>query len=305
MPCGARTSDWRICSFGHQRSERHYQRHAAVQSRGYSTFGNPAREAALARQPAPVTRIFVDERIAWVPVRIRSLERTHEPLADRSRRRAARRLRLRRWTDGNPERPGNQSAQCVRGVSPRPAFVGWQGGRSRTTADDRAWRQGFCARDQWQATRDLTLTLGVRADITRCDPEEPRIELYDVATNKVRVGGGLGAHGRGWEGTVHFAPRLGAAYRIGDKWVVRGGFGVSTDPFSLARLFRTNYPSLVAMDIVSANSFGFVGKTKMASRRFQFRRLAMGSSTFRATSSPAPGRIQPGIYTELQRDRAA
>jgi hypothetical protein len=128
----------------------------------------------------------------------------------------------------------------------------------------RAWRQGFYARDQWQTTRDLTLTLGVRAEYYPVVRRKSRgIELYDVATNKVRVGGvGSVPTDVGGKETVHFAPRLGAAYRIGDKWVVRGGFGISTDPFSLARLFRTNYPSLVAMDIVSANSFGYVGKTE-------------------------------------------
>ncbi len=128
----------------------------------------------------------------------------------------------------------------------------------------RAWRQGFYARDQWQATPDLTLTLGVRAEyypvVTR---KNTGIALYDVTTNTVRIGGvGSVPTDVGTSERVHFAPRLGAAYRIGDKWVVRGGFGVSTDPFSLARLFRTNYPAIVAMDIVPANSFGFVGKTE-------------------------------------------
>ena len=89
------------------------------------------------------------------------------------------------------------------------------------------------------------------------------VALYDVATNTVRIGGvGSVPEDVGTSERVHFAPRLGAAYRIGDKWVVRGGFGVSTDPFSLARLFRTNYPAIVAMDIVPANSFGFVGRTE-------------------------------------------
>ena len=128
----------------------------------------------------------------------------------------------------------------------------------------RAWRQGFYARDQWQATRDLTLTLGVRAEyypvVTR---KNTGVALYDVTTNKVRVGGvGSVPTDVGTSERVHFAPRLGAAYRIGDQWVVRGGFGVSTDPFSLARLFRTNYPAIVAMDIVPANTFGFVGRTE-------------------------------------------
>jgi hypothetical protein len=128
----------------------------------------------------------------------------------------------------------------------------------------RAWRQGFYARDQWQTTRDLTLTLGVRAEYYPVVSRKNRgIELYDVATNKVRVGGvGSVPDDVGTSERVHFAPRLGAAYRIGDKWVVRGGFGITTDPFSLARLFRTNYPSLVVMDIVAPNAFGFVGRTE-------------------------------------------
>jgi hypothetical protein len=128
----------------------------------------------------------------------------------------------------------------------------------------RAWRQGFYARDQWQATRDLTLTLGVRAEYYPVVTRKNRgIELYDVTNNTVRIGGIGSVPGDvGTSERVHFAPRLGAAYRIGDAWVVRGGFGVSTDPFSLARLFRTNYPSIVAMDIVAPNSFGFVGRTE-------------------------------------------
>lgn len=128
----------------------------------------------------------------------------------------------------------------------------------------RAWRQGFYARDQWQATRDLTLTLGVRAEYYPVVSRANRgVELYDVTTNTVRVGGvGSVPEDVGTSERVHFAPRLGAAYRIGSKWVARGGFGVSTDPFSLARLFRTNYPSIVAMDIVASDSFGFVGRTE-------------------------------------------
>jgi Carboxypeptidase regulatory-like domain/TonB dependent receptor len=128
----------------------------------------------------------------------------------------------------------------------------------------RAWRQGFYARDQWQATRNLTLTLGVRGEYYPVVTRKNRgVELYDVTTNTVRVGGvGSVPLDVGTSERVNFAPRLGAAYRIGDKWVVRAGFGISTDPFSLARLFRTNYPSLVVMDIVAPNAFGFVGKTE-------------------------------------------
>ena len=118
------------------------------------------------------------------------------------------------------------------------------------------------------------------------------VALYDVTTNTVRIGG-VGSVPRdvGVSERLHFAPRLGAAYRIGDKWVVRGGFGVSTDPFSLARLFRTNYPAIVAMDIVAAELVRVRrAEPRMASRPFRFRRSATGSSIFQVTSRPAPWR---------------
>ena len=154
----------------------------------------------------------------------------------------------------------------------------------------RAWKEGFYARDQWQATPDLTLTLGVRAEyypvVTR---KNSGVALYDVTTNTVRVGG-VGSVPRdvGVSERLHFAPRLGAAYRISDKWVVRGGYGVSTDPFSLARLFRTNYPAIVAMDIVSPNTFGFVGQTEDGIPPVPIPALGNGIITFLVTSRPAP-----------------
>ena len=42
----------------------------------------------------------------------------------------------------------------------------------------------------------------------------------------------------------HLAPRVGAAYRIGDKMVVRAGFGIATDPTNLFALSerRINFP---------------------------------------------------------------
>ena len=111
---------------------------------------------------------------------------------------------------------------------------------------------------------DLTLTLGVRAEYYPVVTRKNRgVDLYDVTTNKVRIGG-VGSVPRdvGSSERPHFAPRLGAAYRIGDKWVVRGGFGVSTDPFSLARLFRTNYPVSWRWTSWPPNSFGFVGQNR-------------------------------------------
>jgi hypothetical protein len=42
-----------------------------------------------------------------------------------------------------------------------------------------------------------------------------------------------------------FAPRLGLAYRVNDKTVFRAGYGITYDPYNLARPLRVNYPILI------------------------------------------------------------
>ena len=42
-----------------------------------------------------------------------------------------------------------------------------------------------------------------------------------------------------------FAPRVGVAYRIGDKWVTRAGYGLTNDPYMGMELIRANYPILI------------------------------------------------------------
>ena len=59
-----------------------------------------------------------------------------------------------------------------------------------------------------------------------------------------------------------FYPRVGIAYRPSSKWVIRAGYGMNADPYSLARPFRTNYPVLVDQNFVAANSYAFVGATE-------------------------------------------
>ena len=59
-----------------------------------------------------------------------------------------------------------------------------------------------------------------------------------------------------------FAPRVGLAYRLGPTWVIRTGYGLNIDPYSLARPWRTNYPILLAMSLPSANSFAYLSRTE-------------------------------------------
>jgi hypothetical protein len=132
-------------------------------------------------------------------------------------------------------------------------------------ASTRAWRQGFYVRDQWQTTRNLTLTLGLRYELYPLITRAHRgIERYDLDSN-IMLLGGVGDVPKNIGVSVshtHFAPRLGVAYRLSPRFVIRAGYGVNVDPYSLARPWRTNYPILLAMSIPAPNSFAWVSRTE-------------------------------------------
>lgn len=111
------------------------------------------------------------------------------------------------------------------------------------------WRNGIFINDSWQATRDLTLNLGLRyelhtpaqtyegfasmlnADFTRLIPERhPAVgfEFHEPNNNL-------------------WAPRLGATYRVTEKTVLRTGWGIYYNPNQMNTFtFLTNNPPLAA-----------------------------------------------------------
>ena len=54
-----------------------------------------------------------------------------------------------------------------------------------------------------------------------------------------------------------FAPRIGAAYRLNEKTVIRSGYGISIDPDNM-RNQRNQYPSIVNQVYQPANSYQFI-----------------------------------------------
>jgi len=71
---------------------------------------------------------------------------------------------------------------------------------------------GFYAEDQWRASQKLTVTLGVRYD--RSLAPTPTITNPDwPQTGHIHTG------------PLDLSPRIGIAYRLNDKTVIRGGFG--------------------------------------------------------------------------------
>ena len=103
------------------------------------------------------------------------------------------------------------------------------------------------AQDQWNATSKLTVNYGVRYEfypapyrdhtgVYRLDPTLPQtanVEVGGVSGNPenagINVGKGL------------FAPRLGVAYRVTPRLVVRSGAGITEDPDSM-RFLRDEFP---------------------------------------------------------------
>ncbi|MFN7928626.1 MAG: TonB-dependent receptor [Blastocatellia bacterium] len=113
------------------------------------------------------------------------------------------------------------------------------------------------ARDHWQISRKLSLTYGLRWEMYPFpDKDNTGINRFDPADGNVYTGG-LGTVPRNTgadSGNGHFLPRLGIAYRVTDKTVLRAGYGQSTDPRPFID-FRNAYPvvNAWAMPAISFN----------------------------------------------------
>jgi hypothetical protein len=119
-------------------------------------------------------------------------------------------------------------------------------------------------RDQWQASSKLTISYGTRWEYFPVPRRANRgLERYNVNTNQIMVGGvGSVPMDLGVEvSKTMFAPRIGVTFRATPKTVVRAGFGITNDPYSLARPLRTNHPAVLNLLLDAPNSFAFVSRT--------------------------------------------
>ncbi len=121
----------------------------------------------------------------------------------------------------------------------------------------------FYIRDRWNVSPKLTVSYGVRYEYYPFPRRADRgVEWYDFDRNKMLVCGtadipsDCGVH----VSKKLFAPRVGFAYRATPTFVIRAGYGITYDPFSLQRPFRTNYPILLIQNITAPNSFSPAGR---------------------------------------------
>jgi hypothetical protein len=134
------------------------------------------------------------------------------------------------------------------------------------------WRTGYFINDTWQVSRNLTLNLGLR------------YEYHSPAQTYAGFASMLNADATALIPTSHpaqgfefhepnkkdFAPRVGMAYRLGEKTVLRSGFGIYYNPNQMNTFtFLTNNPPLAAEftftsvpnapTLTLASPFGVVG----------------------------------------------
>jgi hypothetical protein len=146
------------------------------------------------------------------------------------------------FNSGPTTGPVAASASSVSGNSIASLLLGLGTGSFTTPfAPATTYRElGWYVQDSWKASRKLTLTLGLRYELqlpmteryNRLNYFDPTITSPLAAPTGLPLKGGLaylGDNNRGETNTdfTNFAPRIGVAYKVTEKLVVRSGYGVS------------------------------------------------------------------------------
>jgi hypothetical protein len=111
------------------------------------------------------------------------------------------------------------------------------------------WRNGFFVNDVWQLSQNFTLSLGLRYELntpvqTYAGFASMLAEGQETLIPTSHPAIGFKFHEPNYK---DIAPRLGATYRLGEKTVVRAGYGIYYNPNQMNTFtFLTNNPPLAA-----------------------------------------------------------
>jgi outer membrane receptor protein involved in Fe transport len=132
-----------------------------------------------------------------------------------------------------------------------------------TSAAERQKRLFFYGQDAWRITQNLTLSFGLRWELYT--PEVVNAAgnggFANIEHGEIRVAGvgGIGLNGDVENNWHAFAPRLGIAYQVTPKTVLRMGYGRSYDigvfGSNFGHAVTQNLPVLVNQSAVGANDF--------------------------------------------------
>jgi hypothetical protein len=163
----------------------------------------------------------------------------------------------------------------------------------------RAWLYSMYIGDRWNVNRKLTLSYGLRWEYfpypTRGDTG---LERYDPNTNKMLVCG-VGSVPKDCGVQISkrlFTPRVGLAYRITNDFVLRAGYGINNDPFSITEPMRMNFPTQLSLNLQGSNSFAPAGTLEKGIPALVAPDLGAGILDVPATTTlaTAPTHIQRG-----------
>ena len=144
-------------------------------------------------------------------------------------------------TNGYSPTQFNDYAQFLLGLSDNT-----QKGAQYILMTGREWQFSSFVQDRWQVSKKLTVSIGLRYELyplmTRSNGKG--IESYNPSTNDVYMGGRGSVPEDAYVTVSHklFAPRLGIAYRLDEKTVIRTGYGLNYDPLPFSRPWRGFYP---------------------------------------------------------------
>ncbi len=169
-------------------------------------------------------------------------------------------------------------------------------------ASEHQWRYFFYGQDTWRVTPKLTVNYGLRWELYM--PESVNAKGNGGFANPVIGGagdgvirvGGYGPYGLNGNinGNYHaFAPRLGVAYSMNEKTVIRMGFGVSYD----MGVFGSNFGHAVTQNLPVLANQTISASTNNAAASDNYIaafNLAQGPAGFQAITIPADGVLPLG-----------
>ena len=152
-----------------------------------------------------------------------------------------------------------------------------------TSYTTRVWQYSLYVRDRWQVNREAHLLVSAPAGSTSpCRTRADRgFERYNPETNMMEIGGvGSVPVDLGVKSKRLFAPRFGLAYRATDKFVIRAGYGLTNDPYSMSRPMRTNHPVLIELNVTGSEQ-PLAGRPAGRRHSCRSRAGAWGTASFR------------------------
>jgi hypothetical protein len=164
-------------------------------------------------------------------------------------------------------------------------------------ADTRQWANWFYIQDDWKVNTRLTLNLGVRYEITTPMYEaNNEAANFDLSTRQLVLAkdGSLEDRALRKMDWNNFAPRVGFAYQLTDKTVIRSGYGLGY-----------NYWNRMASAEVLGTNAPFVTRFSRANSSLNVNNICTGNefaNCFRPTWQGYPANLPSNVILYMQRD---